>query len=103
MGNSTVRSAFLSLHAYTGCDTTSAFKGVGKVKPIKVLLQNPRFVGTIAHIEDTWTVNEEIKASLVTSTCVRHDRHHITSINDLRYQLLKEKCGDDPLNANHNA
>ena len=30
-------SALLRLHAFTGCDTCSAFKGVGKIKPIKVL------------------------------------------------------------------
>ena len=30
-------SALLSLHVFTGCDTTSAFKGIGKLKPLKVL------------------------------------------------------------------
>jgi hypothetical protein len=29
--------ALLGLHAFTRCDTTSAFKGIGKVKPIKTL------------------------------------------------------------------
>ena len=28
--------AFLSLHAFTGCDSVSCFKGIGKVKPWKV-------------------------------------------------------------------
>ena len=27
----------LCLHAYTGCDTCSAFKGIGKIKPIKII------------------------------------------------------------------
>ena len=30
-------SALLSLHALTGCDTTSAFRGIGKLKPMKLL------------------------------------------------------------------
>jgi hypothetical protein len=55
-------SAFLVLHAYTGCDTASAFKGIGKVKAIEVLLQNQRFVETIAHLADTWTVSEQIQS-----------------------------------------
>jgi hypothetical protein len=54
-------SAFLSLHAYIGCDTTSAYMVIGKVKPIKVPLENSRFVETIAHLGDAWAVSEEIK------------------------------------------
>ena len=34
----------LVMHAFTRCDTTSAFKGVGKVKPIQ-LLQKIRYQG----------------------------------------------------------
>jgi hypothetical protein len=33
--------ALLGLHAFTRCDTTSAFKGAGKVKPIKTLQKSP--------------------------------------------------------------
>ena len=29
--------AILAMHAFTRCDTTNAFKGVGKVKPIQLL------------------------------------------------------------------
>jgi hypothetical protein len=53
--------AFLFLHAYISCDTTSAYKGIRKVTPIQVPLENPRFVETIAHLGDKWAVSEEIK------------------------------------------
>ena len=36
--------ALLAMHAFTRCDTTSAFKGVGKVKPTQ-LLQTNRYQG----------------------------------------------------------
>lgn len=94
--------AFLSLHAYTGCDTTSAFKGIGKVKPIKVLLQNPTFVEALARIGDTWDTPEEVKDDLDAFTCLLYGRHRFTSVDDVRYQLLKERCGDELLNADHN-
>lgn len=94
--------AFLALHAYTGCDTTSAFKGIGKIKPIKVLQKNPRFVETIARLGDTWAIAEEVKADIEIFTCAMYGRHRFTCVNDLRQQLLKERCGDEPLNANHN-
>ena len=32
--------ALLAMHAFTRCETTSAFKGVGKVKPIQLLQKN---------------------------------------------------------------
>jgi len=31
--------AIMALHAFSGCDTTSAFRGIGKVKPLKILLK----------------------------------------------------------------
>ena len=36
-------SSLLGLHAFTGCDTTSAFKGIGKIKPVKILQKMPKF------------------------------------------------------------
>jgi 5'-3' exonuclease len=35
--------ALLGLHAFTRCDTMSAFKGIGKVKAIKTLQKSPQF------------------------------------------------------------
>ena len=32
--------SLLSFHAFTGCDTVSAFVGKGKLKPLKVMLKN---------------------------------------------------------------
>jgi hypothetical protein len=65
-------------------------------------LENPRSVATNAQLGDTWAVSEEIKASFDTFTNVMHARHPFTSVNDLRYQLFKERCGNAPLNANLN-
>ena len=36
-------SALLGLHAFSRCDTTNAFKGIGKVKPIKLPQKKPRY------------------------------------------------------------
>ena len=35
--------AIMALHAFTRCDTTSSFKGIGKTKPIKLLAKYRRF------------------------------------------------------------
>ena len=35
--------ALTALHAFSHCGTTSAFKGIGKIKPVKILQKHPRF------------------------------------------------------------
>ena len=38
-----LRSSFLNLYAFSGCDSCSAFKGKGKVEPIKLLKKSVHF------------------------------------------------------------
>ena len=92
----------MSLHAYTGCDTTSAFKGLGKVKPLKIMQQKPKFVSVLAGLGDTWNVPERLIDDLEAFTCAIYGRARFTSVDKLRHHMIKEKCGDDVLNANHN-
>ena len=40
--------ALLALHAFTGADTTSAFKSKGKLKPMTLLKGNHSFIETYA-------------------------------------------------------
>ena len=56
--------ALLALHAFTHCDTISAFKGIGKVKPIKVMQKLPRFQPILAEFGREWVVTEELFAGL---------------------------------------
>ena len=45
--------ALMSLHAFTHCDT-SAFKGIGKIRPIKLLLKHKGFQDALSKLGDTW-------------------------------------------------
>ena len=51
--------SLLSLHALTGCDTTSSFSGKGKVKPFKVMLKNQSYIEEFAAFGDVPTVSDE--------------------------------------------
>ena len=42
--------AMLSLHAFTGYDTTSAFCSKGKVKPLKILHKSIRYLVVFVNI-----------------------------------------------------
>ena len=96
--------ALLSLHAFTGCDTTSAFKGLGKVRPIKALQKQPRFVQALAQLGDSWDIPDTLFDDLEAFTCAMYGKPRHSSVNDLRHEMIQVKCGikDDKLDANQN-
>ena len=53
----------MSLHAFTHCDT-STFKGIGKIRPIKLLLKNKGFQDALSKLVDTWEVPAELNNKL---------------------------------------
>jgi len=95
--------AVLSLDAFTGCDSTSAFKGKGKVKAVKILQQKLAFVQTLAELGDTWEVKDGVIDKWESFTGCVYGRPRFSKVDDLRYQLLKEKCGDKVISASHNS
>ena len=50
----------LGLHTFTGCDSTSAFKGKGKLKAIKSLEKDESFQRTFAKLGDSWAVDDSV-------------------------------------------
>ena len=52
--------ALLGLHAFSRCDTTSALKGIGKVKPIKLLQKKPRYQIVFQNFGKSWDVSEDL-------------------------------------------
>jgi hypothetical protein len=84
--------ALMALHAFTHCDSTSAFKGVGKVKPIKVLQKYPKFQRVLASLGKEWDIPEEVLSGLEVFTCAMYGRSRITNVDELRCTLIKEKC-----------
>ena len=70
--------ALLALHAaFTGCDTTSAFKGKGKIRPIKLVQGNSSFIETFASLGSPWKVPEHTFAQLEEFACLVHNRKHL--------------------------
>ena len=50
--------ALLAVHVFTGVDCTSAFKGKGKDRPMKLLSQNSKFINIFAAVDSTWTLDD---------------------------------------------
>ena len=87
-----VRAALLSVYALSGCDTTSALKGVGKVKPLKVLLVTEQFQGPLSKLGDIWEIPDGILDSVDSYTCSLYGKTHHQSVNAFRCAKLVDLC-----------
>ena len=74
------------------CDTSSAFRGIGKVKPIKVLGKKETFEDCFARLGESWNLDSDIIIQLEKFTCTLYGYPRYSNINLLRYDLLMKKC-----------
>ena len=89
--------ALLALHAFSGCDCTSAFRGLGKVKPIKTLLKTPRYVRLLSKLGDSWDVSDDLIEGLDAFTCAIYGRPRVSKVDDLRLIRMNELCSKDDI------
>ena len=85
-------SALLSLHALTGCDTTSSFKGIGKLKPHKVLEKYPKFEDSLDILGESLEIEEQHAAQFEHFVCCLYGFPRLKNIDELRFQILQRKC-----------
>ena len=62
--------ALIGLHAYTGCDTVSAFAGKGKTSALKLLTSNRDIQDTFLELGQEWDLSPELMDKLEAFTCV---------------------------------
>ena len=85
--------ALLGLHAFTSCDSTSAFKEKGKVKAIKLLQKKENYQMVFARLGEEWDINEDLLSALSEFTCALYSKSRIASVNKVRYCCIVEVCG----------
>ena len=88
-------SALLAFYVFTGEDCTSAFKGKGKITPLKKLEKNPRFQRIFASLGDEWVLDADIAQQLETFTCIMYGDKRETSVDKVRAKLLRKMVGTD--------
>ena len=79
------------LHAYTGCDTVSAFAGKGKLTALKILKANEQYQNLFAGLGANIDVSEELVHELEVFTCHLYGGKGITDVNELRYAMFCAK------------
>ena len=52
--------ALIGMHAYTGCDTVSAFAGKGKAKALKLLSKNKKIQDTFLKLGQEWDLSPDL-------------------------------------------
>ena len=83
------------MHAFTGCDTVSAFSGRGKVGALKLLKGHSKYQQAFTQLGENWTVSSEVKDCLEEFVCRLYvPKSDIISVNEMRYQLFRTKDGN---------
>ena len=65
-------SALLGVHDFTKCDSMSAFKCNGKIKPIMWMRKRSKFVKVLASLGESWHVAVELMADIEAFTCAMY-------------------------------
>jgi len=87
--------ALIGIHAYTGCDTTSAFAGKGKASALKLVTNNREIKNTFTELGQEWDLSSELMNKLECVTCLLYGpKAAFTKVNDLRYNLFCVKKGE---------
>ena len=83
------------LHAFTGCDTLSAFSGKGKLSALRLTKRHVKVRGIFQVLGTEWEVSDELFTGLQEFTCFMYSSSPGTSdVNDLRYRLFCARKGD---------
>ena len=76
--------ALVGVHAYTGCDTVSAFAGKGKAKALKLLSKNKEIQDTFFKLGQEWDLSPDLMNKLEAYTSLLYaPKTSSTKINDL--------------------
>ena len=85
----------LGLHALTGCDSVSFFKGIGKFKPLKLLLKAPTYYDTLRDLGHGWEVDDDLLDGCEKSICAVYEKAKFDSKNEIRHLMLQSKYDGD--------
>ena len=87
--------ALLSLHALTGCDTTSCFKGKGKIKHLKILEKNKEYEEILSKLGEDWCLDPAISSGIEKFVCHIYGNARHKEVDRLRFHLLQKKCNNN--------
>lgn len=88
-------STLLGFYVFSGEDCTSAFKGKGKVNPLKKLQKNPRYQKAFSQLGTAWLVTDELQTEMESFTCTMYGQARMKSVDAVRAKMIKKMVGAD--------
>ena len=89
-----VCTALIGMHAYTGCDTVSAFAGRGKLGALK-LMRSEHYQEVFRELGQSWGLSTDLLKKLQAFTCKLYTTSMTTEdINTARHQLFCARRGE---------
>ena len=94
-GSQRKRTLQVGMHAFTGCDTVSAFAGRGKITALQLVKLQKSYEEMFKQLGMEWVLSNELFQSLQEFTCKLYCSQTGTdNINEWRYRLFcKTKFG----------
>ena len=86
-----VCAALIGCHCISGCDTVSAFHGIGKKKAFTLMKSNQKHQMALTKLGDEFTVSEDILNDLEAYVCELYGQKDCLSVNEARVKMFK--CG----------
>ncbi|XP_062513858.1 uncharacterized protein LOC134189559 [Corticium candelabrum] len=80
------------IHAFSGCDTTSAFVGKGKTKIFRLASQSDCLRLAMTRLGCSLTPTEELFTECEKFVCHLYGLPTCISVNEVRYKLFRTKC-----------
>ena len=83
-----VSSSIIGMHAFTGCDSTSAFCGKGKTKALNLITSNPSLAAAMRQLGTAISPPENLLPACEEFVCALYGKPQASHVNTLRYQLF---------------
>jgi hypothetical protein len=83
----------LGFYIFTGEDANSAFRGKGKVLPLKKLMKTAKHQDTFKHLGERWDISNELINGLEEFVCLMYGFPRTKNVNDVRSAMLKKMAG----------
>ena len=86
-----VMKSLIGFHSFTGCDTISLFAGRGKVKPLKVLLCDIKYIQTFAQPGESTELDPADLQIIQSFVCHMYGYKGTDSVDEVRYKIYFRK------------
>ena len=89
--------AFLGLHAFTGCDSTSSFVGKGKIRPLSIMKKDEVLLDIFAGLGMQEQIDDSTLKHLERFVCLMYGHTSSNDVNKVRATIVRQRFtpGDD--------